>query len=361
MSARPRLEGRQIRSVDAEIGPKPEVKKNRSKNIKKLVAEAEYEDATFAEVKCEDLPPQGNQQRKSPPTLFRPMGGKGSGGNGQFVVADMDTLEKATFTTMCNQAEVNGLLLKARVQLHVKISWHAGFQALGRSSVLMAHSLLNAKSWISACGAEARDHVVKHYNLKLLVGSRDREFDSDSIRAATAALDSNENLRADGQAHIKDDDNLFLGSLLHTVAINLLGSGFSLPALMLDEGAAERADCLEVAFGVLGIAYAGVSARWSRASGGSEDAADVRVLFLQILRTLEHAKNGKGSYNFNEDYQQECGNLMLLARTLTVDQQNVVMLKLWALAGAHLAGLGRLATVAASGDAARAALFRRRA
>ncbi|KAK4701174.1 hypothetical protein P7C70_g5065, partial [Phenoliferia sp. Uapishka_3] len=314
----------------------PEKKKPRTKS----------HGTSFPTILDEDLPPQGVQSRKAPPSLIRPMGGKGSGTNGQFVVRDMDSLEKATFTTMCSQvryklvragkawasagdlqAEVNDLLTQARVRLNVEIDWHVGFQSL---------LYQNAKSWISACGADSRDVVVKHYNLKLVVGGREKEFDTDSQHAAAAALDSAENLRADGQARIVDDSNLFLGTLLHTVAVTLLGPGFSLPALMLDEGAAERAVCVEVAFGVLGIAYAG------------------------ILRTLEHASNGRGSYNFNEDYQQECGNLMVLAKTLTVEQQNVVMLKLWALAGAHSAGLGRLAEVAASADAARLSLFRRR-
>ncbi|KAK4704156.1 hypothetical protein P7C70_g2057, partial [Phenoliferia sp. Uapishka_3] len=278
---------------------------------------------------------------------IRHEGGKGSGKSGQFTVNDMDTREKAVYAHMCKEirvrlicagrpwasagdlvAEVNDLLARALRELHVEIEWHAGFQAL---------LYQNAKSWISKCGAQIKPKVMEKYSLKCDVVDSGRgvlRFGRESREKAAAVLDSCEVLRADGQADSQDDDTMLLGSLLHECAVCLLGPMLALPALVLDGDG--RKHCEEIGFGLLGIAYAA------------------------ILRTLEHAKQGSGAWEFNDDYQLEANNLALAGRDLPEALGDVILNKLWTAAGAHSAGLGKMAMVAASAEAAKASLFRKR-
>ncbi|KAK4704703.1 hypothetical protein P7C70_g1497, partial [Phenoliferia sp. Uapishka_3] len=341
--------------VDEKV-PKAHAKTN-GKGQKRLANEAEYEGTTFPVITDVDLPAQDTRKRPKRRTL-RHEGGTGSGKKGQFTVNDMDPHEKATYAGMCKEirirlvcagrpwasagdlvAEVNDMLATARRQLGLEIEWHSGFQAL---------LYQNAKSWISKCGFLIKGKTMEKYALKWEFVDRHKgtvEFGKPSRAVAAAALESCENLRADGQARhislasstadVNDDDNLMLGSLLHEAAVCLLGPMIDLPELVLEEGI-QRKHCVLLGFGLLGIAYAG------------------------ILRTLDHAKLGRGSCEFTDDYQIEANNLALAGRSLSVAQQDVILLKLWSAAGAHSAGLGKMVMVAATAEAAKASLFRRR-
>ncbi|KAK4703091.1 hypothetical protein P7C70_g3124, partial [Phenoliferia sp. Uapishka_3] len=352
-------------------------KKKASKSRKsqaKLDNEALYERTSFPAVFDTDIPQNQPRRRKSGSTSkpksdskdkevprpvksesgshtfshIRHQGGRGSGSQGQFVFADMDVVERSTYASMCIEVRirlvkdgkpwasagdlqevVNDMLTRARVDLQLEISWHAGFQA---------QLYQNAKSWISKCGREIKIKVMAKYKLSFDFTNKGRgevQFSPASMKIAAAALRSCEILRADGQADVNDDGNMLLGSLLHESTVCLLGSMIALPALVLERGD-ERDHCVLLGFGLLGIAYAG------------------------ILRTLEHAKEGSGSWEFNDDYQVEASYLSLTGRNLTVAQQDIILLKLWRLAGAHAAGLGKLAKVEESADAAKKALFRNR-
>ncbi|KAK4701481.1 hypothetical protein P7C70_g4749, partial [Phenoliferia sp. Uapishka_3] len=356
-----------LQEGDGELRSSPLKKKKKSRKSQvgalafpsaRLDDEAKYEGTSFPAIFDEGIPLEvGRRRSKSskssqkygPRPHIRHEGGRGSGKQGQFVFADMDTVERGTYTSMCIEvrirlvkegkpwasagdlvAVVNDLLAQARFQLHVEISWHAGFQA---------QLYQNAKSWISKCGREIKFRVMKKYGLSYEFtnkGKGEVDFTKDSRKAAAAALRSCENLRADGQADVDEDENLLLGSLLHESAVCLLGSMISLPPLVLVRGA-ERDHCVLLGFGLLGISYAG------------------------ILRTLEHAKEGSGSCEFSDDYQLEANNVALTGQTLTDALQDIVLIKLWRLAGAHAAGLGKLAKVAVSAQAAKKALFRNRA
>ncbi|KAK4696958.1 hypothetical protein P7C70_g8289, partial [Phenoliferia sp. Uapishka_3] len=135
--------------VEAGLSPLKKKSGKSGKSEKRLANEALYGGTSFPAITDADLPSQDRKRTsKKERGMLRSSGGEGSGKRGQFTVADMDTFEKATYLKMCSEirirlicagrpwasagdlvSEVNDLLARARRDLKVDITWHAGFQA----------------------------------------------------------------------------------------------------------------------------------------------------------------------------------------------------------------------------------------
>ncbi|KAK4702339.1 hypothetical protein P7C70_g3876, partial [Phenoliferia sp. Uapishka_3] len=316
------------------------------KGLKRQREEARYECTDFEDAVIGDLPSQSKVGKVAIQPFIKPNGGLGSGKHGQFTVSDMSTVEKEMYTMMCRKVRLRiissgkpwasaGALVTVVTEIigeekrkGVEIDWHSGFQA---------QLYQYMKSAVSKYGAQIKPRVIARYDLAYEVTNRKKgevHFAPRAIKKAAEVLDSGEVLRADGQAGVDEDSNLFLGTLLHECAVCLLGPGLTLPRLSLD--GPERELCVNVGFGLLALSYCG------------------------ILRTLEHAKAGRGAWEFSEKYEVDALSLLTTGRKLSMDYQDPILLKLWAAAGAHSLGLGALAAIESDAGAARLTLFRKR-
>ncbi|KAK4701740.1 hypothetical protein P7C70_g4488, partial [Phenoliferia sp. Uapishka_3] len=294
-----------------------------------------------------DLPRQGPSTKITPPPYIKPEGGVGSGSSGQFVGMDMSLGEKAAYKMMVRICRVQllrvgkpwaaapdllaivGEVLDNARRNGKPIEWHSGFQQ---------SCYQNAKSFVSRCGVQVKERVYKHYRFEGEYVKGRIEWDLKERAAAQQALDSCENLRADGRADSTEDEHLFLGSLLHSSAVCLLShspnGSLRIPPLDLEgEG---RTACVQFGFGLLGMAYAG------------------------IIHALDVVKKGKGSLEFSEEYQKDCLLVVQMGATLSWSVQEVIMRKLWQCASSHTAGASSVDVVVGDKEAILKALCRKR-
>ncbi|KAK4701562.1 hypothetical protein P7C70_g4667, partial [Phenoliferia sp. Uapishka_3] len=263
-----------------------------------------------------DLPRQGPSTKVAATPYIKPEGGVGSGSSGQFVALDMSLGEKTAYKGMVRVCRVrlirmgkpwaaapDLLAIVAEVLDNARrngkpIDWHSGIQQ---------SCYQNAKSFVSRCGVQFKERVYKRYRFEGEYVNGRLEWNLKERAAAQEALEKCENLRADGRADSTGDEFLFLGSLLHSSAVCLLGhspnGSLRIPPLDLEpEG---RTECVEFGFGLLGMAYAG------------------------IIHALDVVKKGKGSIEFSEEYQKDCLLVVQMGATLSWSVQDVIMRKLW--------------------------------
>ncbi|KAK4697483.1 hypothetical protein P7C70_g8204, partial [Phenoliferia sp. Uapishka_3] len=384
--------------AETQVAAKPKLKKKRKSKAANLPFVTTFEG---------DLPRQGPSTKVKAEPVIKAEAGVGSGAGGQFVGMDMTLGQKATYKRMIKECRVRllcmgkpwaaagdlltvvGEVLDNARKSGLPLDWHAGLQQA---------CYQNAKSFVSRCGKDVKERTFKHYKFEGSYTAGRLVFDIKERAAASLALETCENLRADGRVrplslYLSLSLSLFslfpfcvplrtLGYLAdrycsfldHRRMMSGKSSSSSVAYSTPPPSASSAIKSMAVspflllilkekddrAASSLGSDYWGWPTLGYDSLLSSPTSAALTLLNHQIIHALDVVKQGKGNLEFSERYQKDCLLVVRMGATLSWDRQDIILRKLWLSAASHTAGAGALDVPEGDGDAILKALCRKR-